>query len=141
MKINFRNISLPQFRTDLHRIGWSSISEHNMQSKSKYLSHKTKPEDFDESLLIEMIYDICHSDDQSLLLGKLEKKYIKTNKIKITDINILETYLGVTDIFYLVWEVPCVVDMKKTKYRKECVFTYDSYTQYIRNKKLNEIGI
>jgi hypothetical protein len=141
MKINFRSISLPQFRTDLHRIGWSSISEHNMQSTSKYLSHKTKPEDFDESLLIEMIYDICHSDDQSLLLGKLEKKYIKTNKIKITDINILETYLGVTDIFYLVWEVPCVVDMKKTKYRKECVFTYDSYTQYIRNKKLNEIGI
>ena len=136
--VNFHTMPVIDQRIDMNRIGWSSIPDYIIDKPVKYLSLKTKTTDFDFSILIEMIYDLCQSVDQSILI-RLDKKYIKLNKIKIVSINIFKKYGKVTDIFCIVWEVPCVVEGEEKRYRKDCVFSYDTYNVYLRDKKINDI--
>jgi hypothetical protein len=122
-----------------NKIGRFSILDSEINTPGKYLNIDTDVEDFDTTILIQMIYDLCQTVDDSILL-RLDKKYIKIDKIKIDSLNIMKTISGeITDLFYLVFDIPCVVDGKKTKYRKECIFKYDLYKSYLRDKKLNDI--
>lgn len=138
IEVNFHTMPLLQHRVDHNHIGWSSIPDYIIEKPAEYFNEKIKSSYFDIDILKEMIYDICQTVDKTVLL-KLEKKYIKIDKIKINSINILKTYGEITDLFYLVWEVPCAVDGKQNKYYKRCVFTYDQYKGYLRDKKLNDI--
>lgn len=138
IEVNFHTMPLLAGRLDINNIGWFNIPDYIIDKPAEYFNEKIKSSDFDIDLLKEMIYDICQTVDETVLL-KLEKKYIKINKIKINSINILKTYGEITDVFYLVWEVPCVVEGNKNVYCKRCVFTYDQYKGYLRDKKLNDI--
>lgn len=136
--LNFHTMPLLERRLDINNIGWSSIPCYIIEKPAECFTEKTKSSDFDIDLLKEMIFDICQTVDETVLL-RLDKKFIKIDKIKIHSINILKTYGEITDVFYVDWEVPCIVEGKKNKYKKGCVFTYDHYKSYLRDKKLNDI--
>lgn len=138
MDINYHNAYITP-GWGYNKIGRFSILDSEINTPGKYLNIDKNVEDFDTTILIQMIYDLCQTIDDSMLL-ELDRKYIKIDKIKIDSLNIMKTFSGeITDLFYIVWDIPCIINGKKTKYRKECFFTYDIYKSYFRDKKLNDI--